>query len=237
MSPQQLTANQANAQLSTGPKTEAGRRRSSLNSFKHGVTGKIHIATPEDSAAFETHCRTYRDALAPAGVIELELAQEIAEDKWRLKRIRSIENSIFAQGLDELPAELATGHATGHAEIDAALSEGQTWIAHSRQLQLLTLYESRIRRAIEKNTAGFRALQAERKQAHAIAQQEAILLIREAQSEGKTYDPASDFLPAESHGGFVFSTSEIDRILSRRSRLERAQSHPNRQPQFAGKAA
>ena len=28
----------------------------------------------------------------------MELAQEIAEDRWRLKRARSLENSIFAEG-------------------------------------------------------------------------------------------------------------------------------------------
>jgi hypothetical protein len=220
MSPEKLTANRANALLSTGPKTEAGRRRSSLNSVKHSITGKIHIATPEDAAAFELHCRTYREALAPAGDLELELAQEIAEDKWRLKRIRSIENAIFAQGIEDLPAELTSGHE----EIDSALAEGQTWINHSRQLQLLTLYESRIRRAVERNTAEFRAIQAERKQAHARAQFEAIKLSQLAESEGRIYEPAADFTHAAAHGGFVFSAPDIARMLDRARRLHRAQS-------------
>jgi hypothetical protein len=80
-------------------------------------------------------------------------------------------------------------------------------------------------------------MQAERKQAHALAQQQAIALTRLAESEGKTYDAGSDFIPAESHGGFVFSASEIARVLSRRSRLERAQSLLSRQHHASGKAA
>ncbi len=43
-----LAANQANSQHSTGPKTEAGKRHASLNAFRHGLTGQIHIATPEE---------------------------------------------------------------------------------------------------------------------------------------------------------------------------------------------
>jgi hypothetical protein len=42
MSPQQLAANRANAQVSTGPTTAAGKARSSLNAYRHGLTGKIH---------------------------------------------------------------------------------------------------------------------------------------------------------------------------------------------------
>ena len=127
MSPAQLEANRANAQLSTGPKTEAGRRRSGMNAFKHGITGKIHIATPEESAAFEAHCRSYVEALAPVGKLEDELALEIAEDKWRLKRIRSVESSIFAEGHSQYADEFASGNP----QVDAAFAEGKTWTEQS----------------------------------------------------------------------------------------------------------
>ena len=52
MTDQQLEANRANAQLSTGPKTPEGKRRASLNSYRHGLSGQIHIATPEETAVF-----------------------------------------------------------------------------------------------------------------------------------------------------------------------------------------
>jgi hypothetical protein len=54
MSQSRLTANRANAQLSTGPRTEEGKKRSSLNAFRHGLTGQIVIHTPEDQKAFQS---------------------------------------------------------------------------------------------------------------------------------------------------------------------------------------
>jgi hypothetical protein len=216
MSPQKLEANRANAQLSTGPVTEPGKRRSSFSAFKHGLTGKVHVATPEDTEAFERHCQIYIEALAPASVVELELAHEIAGDRWRLKRVRSIENAIFAQGPDNPAAD------SDDPQVDAALAEGQTWIEQARNIQLLSLYEQRIRRAIEKHTAEFKSMQDERKTAQ--AQHEATALARLAESEGRAYDPASDFTPAADHGGFVYSSTEIARILDRAQRLHRALS-------------
>jgi hypothetical protein len=220
MSPQQLAANRANSLLSTGPASQAGKRRSSLNAYRHGLTGKIHIATTEETAAFQKHCDSFRQALAPVGILEEELAQEIAEDRWRLKRARSLENSIFAEGHNRHVGELESGHP----EVNAAIAEGKIWIEQAKYFQLLTLYETRIRRAIEKNTCELKAMQSQRKEAYANAQREALLLQRVAESEGKVYDPASDFMPAQDHGGFVFSSSEIARFLDRKSRLARAEA-------------
>jgi hypothetical protein len=220
MTDKQRAANQTNAKKSTGPRTPEGKRRSSLNGRRHSLTGKIHIATPEESEVFDKHCKAYHEALAPLGIIESDLAQEIAEDRWRLKRARSLENSVFALG-HHTHAEAMD---SGNPQIDAALAEGKTWIEQAKNLQLLTLYENRIRRAIEKNTAQLEAMQAKRKEAYAKAQRDAIRLAQLAESEEEAYNPAADFEPARDHGGFVFSASELARVVDRRDRLDRAWS-------------
>ena len=220
----------------TGPRTPEGKRRSSLNATKHSLCGKIHIATPEESAAFDAHCKSYRDALAPIGTLEQELAHEIAEDRWRLKRARAIENSIFARGhldhIDDLES--------GHPEIDAALAEGKTWILQAKNIELLTLYENRIRRAVERNTTELKAMQAERKAAYAEARSQAVQLARVAESEGVTYNSTPDFTPASDYGEFEFSAPEIARYLDRGRRLHLALNLPvpdPRQPSGSPRAA
>ena len=66
-----------------GPRTAEGKRRSSLNATRHQLLSKTYIATPEESAAFDAHMAAYREALAPVGFLESELATLIAMDRWQ----------------------------------------------------------------------------------------------------------------------------------------------------------
>jgi hypothetical protein len=52
MTEAQLKANRENAKRSSGPRTIEGKKRSSLNAFRHGLTGQIVVHTPEDQEAF-----------------------------------------------------------------------------------------------------------------------------------------------------------------------------------------
>jgi hypothetical protein len=127
MTAAQLAACRENAQFSTGPKTPEGKKRSSLNAFRHGLTGQIVIHTPEDRAAFQKHCGAIREALVPIGAIELDLVHAIAEDRWCLNRARALENSIFTLGLQDHSDPVADD-----PEVEAALAQGRTWIAQAK---------------------------------------------------------------------------------------------------------
>jgi hypothetical protein len=221
MSDKQLESNRANSEKSTGPKTPEGKRRSSLNSYRHGLTGQVHTATAEELAVFQKHCAAILAELAPRGPMEIYFAQSIAEDMWRLQRARALENGIFAQGFRDHVDSIAAGHP----ETDASLSQSQTWAQQAHNLHLLTIYEGRIRRALEKNRAELAALQTKRKADYAHALEQATLLVEHAESKGETYDPASDFLPAREYGGFVFSTTVVEAAYDRSRRVREAWSY------------
>jgi len=89
--------------------TEPGKRRVSFNAFGHGLAGKVHVHTPEESEAFRVHCQAYQAEFAPVGIQETDLVQLIAENRWRLKRARSIESNIFAAGIDAHAGEIESG--------------------------------------------------------------------------------------------------------------------------------
>jgi hypothetical protein len=234
----QSTANLANAQHSTGPKTEKGKHRTRLNAYRHGLTGQICLLTAEEHQAFDQHCTGIRESLQPVGALETELAQSIAEDHWRLKRARAIETGIFAAGvLGQL------GHPFGgiredaaQVPIDEALSKAHTWIAKSENFQLLALYEQRIHRAIEKNMAELRTLRAERQAARQQALEEAQLLAQLAHSKGEKYDPANDFPPEILQIGSDFSAAGLSRLIARNQRLNEARHLLVGQPILAAAA-
>src|SRR5271156_5732604 len=127
----QFASNYANAQKSTGPRTEAGKHRTRLNAYRHGLTGQIQLLTADEHEAFEKHCAGIRESLEPVGALEIELAQSIAEDHWRLKRARALETGIFALGHEGALGALATRDRDDPAQlpIDEALSRARTWLA------------------------------------------------------------------------------------------------------------
>jgi hypothetical protein len=159
ISDKQLEANRANALLSTGPKTDAGRKRSSMNALRHGITGQVTTMSDEDRAAHDKLSSALIKDLAPEGAMEIQLAQRIATDSWRLNRISAVEDNLFALG------QLQHGGQTcpDAPQLDDALTMAHTYTQESKQLQLLSLYEQRINRAIQKNLALLRSLQATRK--------------------------------------------------------------------------
>jgi hypothetical protein len=237
MSDEQLTPTQAPEAAPSrkgigGPKTQEGRRRSSLNACKTLITSKVHLCSPEEQPTYDAHMAAYKEALAPVGILETELVAEISKMKWRQKRISSVEDSIFSQGyLDH-----AENMNTGHAAVDSCLAEGMVWKEQAKNLLLISLYEMRMRRALEKDMAALEAMQAKRKEAYAQAQDEAIRLAQLAASEGEEYDPGEDFIPATAYGEFVFSEPDLLRVLDRRNRVSRSRNI-NKRPPTVPKAA
>jgi hypothetical protein len=201
----------------------AANHRCRLRAVRHEFTGQFYALSLEDRAAFETHCCGILEDLRPANHRERWLAVSIAEDQWRLNRARALENNIFAIGMS---GDIANATDADTAEVHAAVCQARVWLQDGRNLQLLSLYEQRIRRSIEKNEKQLRELQAERKAAHDKALEEAVLLARLALSENPSYNPDED-APAEN--GFAFSAAEITRLAHRALRLQKA-AHLRNQP-------
>ena len=91
----QIEANRRNAQLSTGPVTEEGKRRSRQNAVRHGLTAETVIDAlegAEDYAAFEMAVTADYDAQS---AVERELALRLASLLWRLRRTTAIESGLF----------------------------------------------------------------------------------------------------------------------------------------------
>jgi hypothetical protein len=97
--------NRANSQHSTGPRTESGKQRSSLNALRHGLTARSAVLPSEDPAAYENHRRQFVDEYQPATPTESQLVGELADTSWRLNRIPLLEADLLTRaGIDILDA-------------------------------------------------------------------------------------------------------------------------------------
>ena len=222
ISEKQFEANRRNAELSTGPKTEEGKCRSSLNARRHGLTGQVSAMTEEDRAAHDEFSAAMHKDLAPEGAVETQLAQRIATDSWRLNRISAVEDNLFALGFTEHAEEVDADHP----EIHAALTAARVFAAEAKTFQLLTLYEQRLNRAVQKNLAMLQEIQTKRKADRKDAMEQAARLYQLDESKGRppaqTAQGSVQCSPYQING-FVFSTDEIRAAVNLERRLHRAE--------------
>ncbi len=190
------------------PKPE-GKRVCRLNAFRHEFTGQMCVMSTDEQKAYDQHSKITLDALAPVGAYERDIAQSVADDRWRLKRARAIESSLFALGM-----QLGVDNS-GAPQVDDALAEARTWTQDAKNLQLLTIFAQRIQRSVDKNLAYLETIQARRKEGASEAMHKAKLLYRLAQAEGKPYRPEAFFVAAPEAKESVFSNTEVVRELSR----------------------
>ena len=109
-SDKQIAANRANALKSTGPRSAAGRMRSSRNAHRHGLPLPITL-DPQAQAEIEAVAQAI--AGEPAGEDQLQAAKAIAEAQFDLKRIRATRTAATPSVLDELPdSKVLTGLCT-----------------------------------------------------------------------------------------------------------------------------
>ena len=113
-SQERIEANRANALHSTGPATPKGKARASRNSLKHGLLSREVVLGTEDRAEFEA----FRDGLvadlAPEGDLEAVLAERIAGQWWRLKRVARMEAKLIERD-EGTPDASGAGGALGGA--------------------------------------------------------------------------------------------------------------------------
>jgi hypothetical protein len=195
----QIAANQKNSQLSTGPTSEAGKAKSSLNAVKSGLTGRTVLLPGDDAALYEAHLSHFIKHHEPVGDNERNLVQSLADTEWRLLRIPALEMGIYAVGR----LEFAGLFANEDDAVRKHLIEDQVFLAYQRQLNNLSIQESRLRRQREKDTAALCELQDQRKRrAQARLDNAARQYIRSLQQQ-----PAQAFDPAAL--GFEFSLAQI----------------------------
>jgi len=104
----QVDANQANSQKSTGPKTEEGKAKSSLNRLSHGFASSTRFVKGEDPAVFNLLLDDLISEHQPATPTEQILVEQMAHHHWinlRATRLQDHEIACHLQ-IGMTPAKL-----------------------------------------------------------------------------------------------------------------------------------
>jgi hypothetical protein len=154
-----LRANQANAQNSSGPKTEEGKKRSSLNATRHGLLAQTLHLPEEEMDAYHEFTAAYVKDLCPIGFVETQLANSCADLQFRLNRIAAAEHNLFSIGHTENGDLWETGHPESHT----ALAFAETLRKSADPLKLLSIYEQRLSRRFNQTLKQLLEMQAGRR--------------------------------------------------------------------------
>ncbi len=191
--------NRSNAQHSTGPRTEAGKHRSSLNAIRHGLTAQTVVLPSEDPTAYETHRRQFFDEYQPATATETQLVQELIDTSWRLNRIPLLEADLLAR---------AANPPNEEARIAFDIVDAHRLIAG------INLQGTRLSRQFQKTLDKLREIQAARQDRERRDLKDAAALLELYKHKEQPWQPSDH--------GFVFTKEQVERAAERMLRQNEA---------------
>jgi hypothetical protein len=149
----QIQANRENAQLSSGPKSEAGKAASALNNTRHGLTGAFRVLPTESQSDFDELLTAFREEHNPETLTETTMVEAMAQHHWLRRRALTLESSCY---------DPATGAITGEKQLALYLRYQTT---HERGFHKCLNDLLKLRAAKRKEQIGFESQQrAEREQ-------------------------------------------------------------------------
>jgi hypothetical protein len=178
----QTEASRNNSQLSTGPRTEAGKARSAANSLKHGLTA-IHLSTlgPREAELLQEVHLDFEREFNPEGILETDLLRRVADESFRVRQIEKAIESLKLEGMETARKSDPPPGSTGSRE-DAFLAITAD-PAFQRRLSLFLRYKGATERAFYRALATLKQTQKERR-AEAEAERKAAQKQQHSRSRG-----------------------------------------------------
>jgi hypothetical protein len=135
LTPRQLESNRRNAKKSTGPRSEAGKRRVALNALKYGRYTGPHtmehsmLLLGEDPHEFHAFRESLIASRQPADAVEQMLVEDIAMLAWKKRRLNRAQQGLQLRNLELLELDrhrraLEVGRESADISQDEVLKSG-----------------------------------------------------------------------------------------------------------------
>ena len=86
----------------TGPRSEAGKQRSSQNAIKSGIFSQANLVKDESRPDYELLLKELWEALQPEGMLEELLVGKLASTFWRYRRLLVADAAEFTRNSDSM---------------------------------------------------------------------------------------------------------------------------------------
>ena len=210
-SPAQYAANRLNAEKFRAATSPQGKARSAMNALRHGLTARVVVLPSEDMDAYQAFSKEIVDSLDAQTPVERQFAQTVADNQWRINRVRSIEDGMLGLG----HFEAAGNFDCPSSEIHSAMTAARAFRNDSKSFVNLSIYEQRLHRSMKDALRQLKELQTERREKNKTGMDDSIRLLKTRQMKG---------LPSETEAavkgiGVVYASAEIALESARRDRL------------------
>jgi hypothetical protein len=179
-----------------------------MNALRHGLTARVVVLPTEDMDAYHAFSKEIVDSLDAQTPVERQFAQTVADNQWRINRIRSIEDGMLGMG----HFEAAGDFDCPTSEIHSAMTAARAFRDDSKSFVNLSIYEQRLHRSMKESLRQLKELQTERREREKTEMDDAIRLLKTQQMKGLPFEPE----PAK----FVYASAEISAESARRDRLQ-----------------
>jgi hypothetical protein len=179
-----------------------------MNALRHGLTARVVVLPTEDMNAYNAFSKEIVDSLGAQTPVERQFAQTVADNQWRINRIRSIEDGMLGMGHFEPAGEFDCPTS----EIHSAMTAARAFRDDSKSFVNLSIYEQRLHRSMKESLRQLKELQAERREREKTEMDDAIRILKTQQMKGLPFEPDP--------GTFVYASAEIAAESARRDRLQ-----------------
>jgi len=156
-----------------------------MNALRHGLTARVVVLPSEDMAAYKEFSKEIVASLDAQTPVERQFAQTVADNQWRINRIRSIEDGMLGMGhFTAAQAQVrcaANSDTAGNfdaddLEIHSALTAARAFRDDSKSFVNLSIYEQRLHRSMKDALRQLKEIQTERRERHKAEMDDAIRL-------------------------------------------------------------
>jgi len=167
-----ILANQANAKLSSGPKTPEGKAASRANAYKHGLTGDGVVVSEKDAAKINQLASDLKAEFRPSNMTGQKLAERMAVLSVRMDRSVEQESAAIAENVRLAEANFEAPESLDEQTVAKLRREaGQIALFDpSKEACLARKYEASAERGFFRALKELRLIEKERKAATALPQ-------------------------------------------------------------------